>query len=105
MDVEEILLAIAELGDEDLRRVRDAAAARLRGTSGSEVLERRPYGSGLLQLETKIYPGTGRSHGPYWYYRWREGGRQHSLYLGKTDAPEAAVEERLGMRAGGTDSS
>ncbi len=101
MGVEDVLRAIDELSDEDLRRVRDAAAARLRGKSASEVLERRAYGAGLLQLETRVYPSTGRAHGPYWYFRFRDNGRQRSLYLGKTDEPAAVVEEKLARRAGG----
>ena len=99
MDVGEILRAIGNLGDEDLRRVRDTVLARLRERSGGEVLERRSYGAGVLQLETRTYAATGRMHGPYWYYHWREGGRQRSLYVGKTDIPEAVVEEKLGHDA------
>jgi hypothetical protein len=34
--------------------------------------------------------------GPYWYFHYRDGGRQRTLYLGKTDNPEAKVDEKPG---------
>src|SRR4051812_34024009 len=48
----------------------------------SAVIERRAYGSGVLQLEKR-----GES-GPYWYFHHRMNGKQKTIYLGKTDAPE-----------------
>jgi hypothetical protein len=30
---------------------------------------------------------------PYWYFHFREGGKQRTKYLGKTDDPEAKVDE------------
>ena len=27
--------------------------------------------------------GSMKEHGPYWYFRYHEGGRQRTLYLGK----------------------
>jgi len=48
----------------------------------STVIERRAYGSGVLQLEKR-----GES-GPYWYFHHRKDGKQKIIYLGKTDAPE-----------------
>ncbi|HWE64484.1 MAG TPA: hypothetical protein VHB98_22445 [Chloroflexota bacterium] len=42
-------------------------------------------------------------HGPYWYAYWREGGRRHSLYLGKRlppgTAPQAEAVDVAGARA------
>ena len=32
----------------------------------------------------------GPAHGPYWYVLWREDGRLHSRYLGKTRPPDAS---------------
>ena len=32
----------------------------------------------------------------YWYFHYREGGQQKTLYLGKTDDPEVKVNEKLG---------
>jgi hypothetical protein len=35
---------------------------------------------------------SGPGHGPYWYAYWRDGGRLHKRYLGKTP-PQPASEE------------
>jgi hypothetical protein len=61
----------------------------------STVLERRSFGSGVLQLEYRTNPKTGTQRGPYWYFHYREGGKQHTLYVGKTDDPEAALARKL----------
>jgi hypothetical protein len=63
----------------------------------STVLECREYRNGLLQLEGRAYQrkkdGKLTERGPYWYFHYREGGRQRTLYIGKTDNPEAKVNE------------
>jgi hypothetical protein len=59
------------------------------GTS-STVVERRAYGSGVLQLEKR-----GES-GPYWYFHHRKDGRQKTVYLGKTGAPEIKLAQLKG---------
>jgi hypothetical protein len=59
------------------------------GTS-STVIERRPYGSGVLQLEKR-----GES-GPYWYFHHRREGKQKTVYLGKTEAPEIKLAQIKG---------
>jgi hypothetical protein len=67
------------------------------GASGQQVLEGRPYGDGWLQLESRIYErkdGSVSVRGPYWYFRYHEEGRQRKLYLGKTENPEAELEEK-----------
>jgi hypothetical protein len=85
---------------EDLDRLQ-AAIERRRGqlagdevvpTAGpsSTVVERRAYGSGVLQLEKR-----GES-GPYWYFHHRKDGKQKSVYLGKTDAPEIKLAQIKG---------
>ena len=42
----------------------------------------------------------GMLHGPYWYLRWREGGRQRRRYvrLERVEAMRVAVEERRRLR-------
>lgn len=98
-------------GGEDLERL-EAALARRRGqlkadsssADGvgsprlSEVVEYRPHEDGLLQAEIRRYARkdgvAGAAHGPYWYYKYHEGGRSKTLYLGKTDDPAAALEAR-----------
>ena len=64
---------------------------------GSGVVEYRPYEDGMLQAEVRIYTRRdgGRSErGPYWYFRFHEGGRQKKLYLGKTNDPEGELARR-----------
>ena len=74
--------------------------------SPSQVLKGRPYGDGWLQLESRIYErndGSVSVRGPYWYFRYHEEGRQRKLYLGKTENPEAELEQkrRSGSGKGG----
>jgi hypothetical protein len=76
------------------------------GAAPSQVLKGRPYGDGWLQLESRTYErkdGGVSVRGPYWYFRYHEGGRQRKLYLGKTENPEAELEEkrRRGSGKGG----
>jgi hypothetical protein len=63
----------------------------------STVVERRDYQNGILQLENRAYrrkkDGKLTQRGPYWYFHFREGGRQKTMYVGQTDDPEARVEE------------
>ena len=65
--------------------------------SQSTVLERRDYRNGVLQLEGRAYRRKKDDEltesGPYWYFHYREGGKQRTLYIGKTDNPEAKVNE------------
>jgi hypothetical protein len=60
----------------------------------SSVIERRAYGSGVLQLEKR-----GES-GPYWYFHHRKGGKQKTVYLGKTEAPEIKLAQLKGEIGG-----
>jgi hypothetical protein len=66
----------------------------------STVVERRDYQNGVLQLERRAYrrkkDGGLTTRGPYWYFHYREGGQQKTLYLGKTDDPEGKVDEKRG---------
>jgi hypothetical protein len=96
--------SIAEVDERELDRLQ-AAIDRRRGAlkkakKQSTVLERRDYRNGLLQLEGRTYRRKKDSEltkrGPYWYFHYREGGRQRTLYIGKTETPEAAVDEKLG---------
>ena len=85
---------------EELDRLQAAIDRRRRELEGEEVLpsagasstviERRPYGSGVLQLEKR-----GES-GPYWYFHHRKEGKQKTVYLGKTDAPEIKLAQLKG---------
>jgi hypothetical protein len=82
---------------EELDRLQAAIDRRRRQLDGDEVVpsagpsstvvERRAYGSGVLQLEKR-----GKS-GPYWYFHHRNDGKQKTIYLGKTDAPEIKLAQ------------
>jgi hypothetical protein len=88
------------MGAGDLDRLQDAIDRRRKRLAGevmlaaagpsSTVIERRAYGSGVLQLEKR-----GES-GPYWYFHHRKDGKQKSVYLGKTDAPEIKLAQLKG---------
>ena len=97
----EFIDSIAEMDERELARLQ-AAIDRRRGflkKKLSTVLERREYRNGLLQLEGRSYKrkkdGELTERGPYWYFHYREGGKQRTLYIGKTDNPEAVVDEKL----------
>ena len=96
---------LSEMDESELDRLQ-AAIDRRRGSpkkkdkeKQSTVLERREYRNGLLQLEGRTYKrkkdGQLMERGPYWYFHYREGGRQRTLYIGKTDHPEAKVDEMM----------
>jgi hypothetical protein len=91
---------VEEMDAEELDRLQ-AAIDRRRGQLGgdevlpsagpsSTVVERRGYGSGVLQLEKR-----GES-GPYWYFHHRKDGKQKTVYLGKTEAPEIKLAQLKG---------
>ena len=95
-----LLEHVDTMGAEELDRLQAAINRRRRELGGEEVLptagtsstviERRPYGSGVLQLEKR-----GES-GPYWYFHHRKEGKQKTVYLGKTDAPEIKLAHLKG---------
>jgi hypothetical protein len=88
MDAEELDRLQAAIGRR--RRVLAGDEALPTGGASSTVVERRAYGSGVLQLEKR-----GES-GPYWYFHHRKDGRQKTVYLGKTDAPEIKLAQIKG---------
>ncbi len=89
--VENIINSIEQMNPNDLDRVQEALDRKRQRVSASSVVERRDYGNGILQLEYRANPKTGRQRGPYWYYHYREDGRQRTLYVGKTDEPETKL--------------
>jgi hypothetical protein len=96
LNPDEIVEAISNLSGPDLNRVRKAVEQRGEQLiKQSTVVDRRNFGRGILQLEYRSNPKTGTQRGPYWYFYWREGGKQHSLYVGKTDDPEEALSGKL----------
>ncbi len=84
---------------EERQAVLDVSPLSKAIASTSTVLGRRPYGSGVLQLETRTYKRKDSQvseRGPYWYFHYREDGRQKTLYVGNTEDPETAVGAKLG---------
>ena len=87
---------IGHLDAEELDRLRAAIDARRRElaeqestASASTILERRPNGSGVLQLEMPA------ESGPEWYFYISRGGKHRTIYIGKTDDPEVKLAELM----------
>ena len=102
MHIEDILASIEQMSAKELDRIEEAIDRRRQKMGGgpvSTVEDRRSYRNGILQLERRAYrrkDGKLTTRGPYWYFHYREGGQQKTLYLGKTDDPESKVDEKLG---------
>ena len=99
-NIDSFLDTLAEMDEQELDRLQAALEQRrgeLKKNKQSPVLERREYRNGLLQLEGRAYQrkkdGKLMHRGPYWYFHYREGSRQRTLYIGKTDNPEAKVDQ------------
>jgi hypothetical protein len=96
---ESIIASIERMDRSELDRLQEAIDRRRGEDKQSTVLERRDYRHGVLQLEGRAYrrkkDGELTERGPYWYFHYREGGRQRTLYVGKTDNPEAKVDELI----------
>ncbi len=96
---DDILASIETMDLQELGRLQEAIDHRRGATKKkqSTVLERRDYRNGVLQLEGRTYRRKKddelTERGPYWYFHYREGGRQRTLYVGKTENPEAKVDE------------
>jgi hypothetical protein len=115
VDVEEIISGLEDLDRSQLARIETALRRRLRALeedapiseAGEErpvsgVVEYRPHADGTLQKEVRRYyrkDGTPKELGPYWYFRYHEGGKQKKLYLGKTTDPESALDAKRGRLA------
>lgn len=96
--IEDIIASIDRMNSDNLDRLQEALDRKRQRVSASSVVERRDYGNGILQLEYRANPKTGKQRGPYWYYHYREDGHQKTLYVGKTDEPEAKLAEKRGIR-------
>ena len=99
MNTDVIISLIEQMDADQLHHLQQAIDHRRQQMGGgplSTVVERRDYRNGVLQLEKRAYrrkDGKLTQRGPYWYFHFREGGRQKTMYLGKTDDPEAKVVE------------
>jgi hypothetical protein len=99
IDIDPIIPLIERMSAEELDQLQQAINRRRQQMADgplSTVVERRDYRNGVLQLEKRAYRRKGgglTQRGPYWYFHFREGGRQRTKYLGQTDDPEAKVDE------------
>jgi hypothetical protein len=103
MNTETIISLIEQMNAEQLDHLQQAINRRRQQVADgplSTVVERRDYRNGVLQLERRAYrrkkDGGLTERGPYWYFHFREGGRQRTLYIGKSDNPETVVNEKVG---------
>src|SRR5215203_6806566 len=102
ININSVISQVERMNVEELNQLQEAIDRR-RHQLGDKPLstgvERREYGNGILQLETRAYrrkDGGLTERGPYWYFHFREGGKQRTLYIGKSDNPETVVNEKLG---------
>jgi hypothetical protein len=103
INMETIISLIEQMDADQLHHLQQAIDHRRQQIGDgpvSTVVERRDYRNGVLQLERRAYrrkkDGKLTQRGPYWYFHFREGGRQRTVYVGKTNNPEAVVDEKLG---------
>ena len=98
ISIDAIVAHIEQMNAEELDQLQKAINRRRQQLGDgplSTVVERRDYRNGVLQLEKRAYrrkDGGLTQRGPYWYFHFREGGKQRTKYLGKTDGPEAKVD-------------
>jgi hypothetical protein len=86
----DVLEAVREMDEHDLRRLLILAKARLEA-KGAAFDAAAPRVSLRAQTVRCGKPNCTRCpHGPYWYAYWTEGGRRRSRYVGKLEAPGAA---------------
>jgi hypothetical protein len=80
----------------EVKKLVDREVSRTTEPIQSSVEEYVPYRDGYLQLEYRTNPKTGTRRGPYWYFRYHDGGKQRTLYIGNVNVEEAKrqVDER-----------
>jgi hypothetical protein len=95
-----IVSLIEQMSAEELDQLQEAINQRRQQQGDrplSTLVERHDYQNGVLQLERRAYrrkkDGGLTERGPYWYFHFREGGRQKTIYVGQTNNPEAKVDE------------
>ena len=86
----EIIDSLDQLNEHELKRLRSMIDNKLKkrdllGYEESSIVERRDYQNGVLQLEYRANKKTGTRRGPYWYFKYRQGGRQHTEYIGSEE--------------------
>ena len=85
MNIQTIISQVERMNAEELDQLQETIVRRrqqLGDKPVSTVMERRNYGNGILQLERRAYrrkDGELTERGPYWYFHFREGGKQSTL--------------------------
>ena len=74
----EILEAISELGESDLKRLRILIDNKLGPTNNEQKIS---YRQKLIKCGRESCNSC--PHGPYWYAEWSENGKRSTKYLGK----------------------
>lgn len=92
----EVLDAVREMDEHELRRLLILARARLESHGVTFATGAAPVS--LRQQWVRCGKEACRRcpHGPYWYAYWREGGKRRSRYVGKLDEEEV---NRVGEHA------
>jgi hypothetical protein len=100
--IKDVISSIERMDADELDRIQGAVDRRRQEIGGgpvSTVVERRSYRNGILQLERRAYKrkkdGGLTERGPYWYFHYREGGKQRTKYIGKTEDPDSKVNELM----------
>ena len=91
-NLDEIIASLDHLDPTGLDRLQAAIEGKRQRVS--TVVERRNHLDGILQLEYRTNPKTGKQRGPYWYFKYRKEGKQKTTYIGATDDPEGWLENR-----------
>jgi hypothetical protein len=98
LDLRDFESIVANMSEQELDELQAAIDERRGALLHRTVVERRDHGRGVLQLESRSYAhkdGERTERGPYWYFHYREGAEHHTMYIGKTDAPEGVVDRKL----------
>lgn len=98
MDLRDFDSIVTNMSEQELDGLQAAIDERRGAFLQRMVVERRDHSCGVLQLETRTYARKDGEHterGPYWYFYYQKGTKQHTMYVGNTDAPEDVVDRKL----------
>jgi hypothetical protein len=85
--------------------LREALERRRERLKQSTVLQRRSYGSGILQLELRANSKTATTRGPYWYFHYREEESSAPFTLARPTTRRALWPRSSAGRAQGDEAS
>ncbi len=79
----DLLDAVKELDEHDLRRLQILTRAQLQATVGVQAGEDPKFSMRQQWVRCGKAGCTRCPHGPYWYAYWTEDGRRRSRYVGR----------------------